>query len=74
MTGLTVRKDNWLNIFNDDEFKELTFHIKESVKFEFIEKFQRTMQAEQVRYMDRMKVRKNKNQVVSIVNLEENLP
>ena len=72
--GLTIRKDNWNSLMNNEEYEDITGYIKEKVATEYNNKIKKIMIMEQKKYVNRLKMRKDQVQVMSLINLETEVP
>lgn len=59
---------------NEEEYDDITSFIKEKVSTEYNNKIKKVMIIEQKKYMERLKMRKDQVQVMSLINLESELP
>ena len=59
---------------NEEEYDDITSFIKEKVATEYNNKIKKVMIIEQKKYMERLKMRKDQVQVMSLINLESELP
>jgi len=59
---------------NEEENDDITSFIKEKVSTEYNNKIKKVMIIEQKKYMERLKMRKDQVQVMSLINLESELP
>ena len=57
--GLSIRKDNWLSLMNNQEYVEITSFIKNNVKIEYNNKIKKPMIFEQKKYIQKLKMRKD---------------
>jgi hypothetical protein len=59
---------------NEEEYDDITSFIKEKVAKEYNIKIKKVMIIEQKKYMEKLKMRKDQVQVMSLINLESELP
>jgi hypothetical protein len=59
---------------NEEEYDDITSFIKEKVAKEYNIKIKKVMIIEQKKYMEKLKMRKDQVQVMSLINLESGLP
>lgn len=59
---------------NEEEYDDITSFIKEKVAKEYNNKIKKVMIIEQKKYMEKLKMRKDQVQVMSLINLESELP
>ena len=59
---------------NEEEYDDITSFINEKVAKEYNIKIKKVMIIEQKKYMEKLKMRKDQVQVMSLINLESELP
>lgn len=74
MKAFTIRKLDWYNHINDDQFKDIALSLKKNIEINYQTKIKDKMIFVQTSHMKRVSGRADMNEILTIVDIKTDKP